>query len=367
MDAWAHTQAGAAPTAVPELTRAHTPLRHSQFESELVNHPDKAFVSRLLEGIRHGVSIGYQGPRGPTNTCNLSSAYEHPDVIESELQKEVNSGRIQGPFVERPLPALRCSGLGVVPKKGNKWRMILHLSAPYNSSINDYISKEDYSLQYTSIDDAVRILSSLEPGALMAKVDLKSAFRMIPVCPQDWELLGMHWKGQFYFDTCLPFGLRSAPYLFNQYAEALAWILQNNHGIRGLIHYLDDYFLAGPADSSDCATHLQSFLLTCSRLGVPIATEKVEGPTTNLTFLGLELNSTTRQISLPPDKHRDILTELQAWLHRRKATKATKAPHFTKYQSPPTTSPIATELSRSRRHSMVARLSTNMEWHSSIP
>lgn len=320
-DAWVHTQAGVAPTAAPELIRAHTPLRHSQFESELANHPNKALVSKLLKGIRQGVNIGYRGPRGPTNTRNLASAHKHPEVIESELLKEVNHGRIKGPFNERPLPALRCSGLGVVPKKGNKWRMILHLSAPFKHSINDHISKDDYSLQYTSIDDAIRILSSLGPNAPMAKVDLKSAFRMIPVRPEDWELLGMYWNGQFYYDTCLPFGLRSAPYLFNQYADALAWILQNNHGLHWLIHYLDDYFLAGPPGSSSCADHLQSFLETCDKLGVPIAMDKVEGPTTTLTFLGLELNSRTKQISLPPDKLNDILTELQVWLHRRKATK----------------------------------------------
>ena len=47
----------------------------------------------------------------------------------------------------------------------------------------------------------------------MAKVDLKSAFRMVPVRRQDWELLGMKWKEAYYIDTCLPFGLRSAPYL----------------------------------------------------------------------------------------------------------------------------------------------------------
>ena len=100
--------------------------------------------------------------------------------------------------------------------------MILHLSAPPDYSINDFISKEEFSLQYTSLDDAVRIVTTLGPGALMAKVDLKSAFRMVPVRSQDWELLGMYWQGNYYFDTCLPFGLRSAPYLFNQYAEALA-------------------------------------------------------------------------------------------------------------------------------------------------
>ena len=55
----------------------------------------------------------------------------------------------------------------------------------------------------------------------MDKVDLKSAFCMVPVRPDDWNLLGLHWKGKFYMDTCLPFGLCSAPHLFNHFAEAI--------------------------------------------------------------------------------------------------------------------------------------------------
>ncbi len=191
---------------------------------------------------------------------NLTSSYQHPLVVEAELQKELSAGRIRGPFQFRPLPLLRCSGLGVVPKKAHKWRMIMHLSAPTGASINDFIPGESYSLQYSSVDDAVRLLLSLGEGALMAKVDLHAAFRMIPVRQQDWELLGLRWQGQYYFDTCLPFGLRSAPYLFNQVAEALQWILQRNYGLTWLIHYLDDYFIAGPPRSTSCATHLQRFL-----------------------------------------------------------------------------------------------------------
>ena len=80
------------------------------------------------------------------------------------------------------------------------------------------------------MDDATHMLSALGKGALMAKVDLKSAFTMVPVRRQDWELLGMKWKEAYYVDTCLPFGLRSAPYLFNRFAEALQWILQRNYG-----------------------------------------------------------------------------------------------------------------------------------------
>ena len=135
------TRARTAPSGPLELSGAPTPLRHSQFESELVHHPDKAWVARLLHGIQHGVDIGYMGPRQPMDARNLLSAHAHPHIIQTELQKEVDAGRIRGPFMHRPLPALRCSGLGVVPKKGNKWRMILHLSAPSGASINDFIRR----------------------------------------------------------------------------------------------------------------------------------------------------------------------------------------------------------------------------------
>ena len=159
----------------------------------------------LPAAIRHvqGVNIGYVGSREPTNARDLPSAHMHPQVVEAEMQKEVLAGQIRGPFYQWPLPALHCSGLRVVPKKANKWHMIQHLSAPAGSSINDFISKEAFSLHYSSMDDAVRILITMGPAVLMVKADLKPAFRIIPVCPQDWELLGMQWNSAFYFDTRL--------------------------------------------------------------------------------------------------------------------------------------------------------------------
>ena len=40
-------------------------------------------------------------------------------------------------------------------------------------------------------------------------------------------------------DLALPFGLRSAPYIFNTVAEAVEWILVNSYKIPDLLHYLD--------------------------------------------------------------------------------------------------------------------------------
>ena len=144
------------------------------------------------------------------------------------------------------------------------------------------------------------IVTTLGPGALMAKVDLKL------VCLQNGSRpltgLGTTGQGNYYFDTCLPFGLRSAPYLFNQYAEALAWILHNNYNVSNLIHYLDDYFLAGPPSAPTCGNYLQCFLQVCRQLGVPIATQKVEGPTAIITYISRSRARLFKATNPPPHR-----------------------------------------------------------------
>ncbi len=96
--------------------------------------------------------------------------------------------------------------------------------------------------------------------------------------PFAWSPYTIHiyWQGHYYIDTRLPFGLRSAPFLFNQYAVALLWILQNNYGITDSIDYLDDYPFAAPPDSTSCSTHIGQFLTACHRLGIPVATDKLK-------------------------------------------------------------------------------------------
>ena len=111
-----------------------------------------------------------------------------------------------------------------------------------------------------------------------------------------------------YDDTCLPFGLRSAPYLFNQFAKALHCILSFQHSVEA-IHYLDDFLLVGPEGKHQCITPVQS---VCSTLGIPMAFDKLEGPATQLTFLGIILDCTTQQLSLPHDNKRIFYTAFKA-------------------------------------------------------
>ena len=203
-----------------------------------------------------------------------------------------------GPFSSPP-SLLCCSGAGVVPKKSGKLRLIHHLSAPAGVSVNDRIPKDLYSLQYVTIDDAINMISRLGRGALLAKIDIRNVFRLCPVRPEDRPLLGIYWCQQYYYDLLLPFGLRSAPFIFNQVADAFEWICQEEFGISDLIHLLDDFLTAGLPASDICSRRLEIILAACTYLGIPVAEEKTEASTTSLTFLGIHLDTDLLEVRLP--------------------------------------------------------------------
>ena len=137
-----------------------------------------------------------------------------------------------------PLPTLHVSSFGVIPKTGQpgKWRLILDLSSPHGLSVNDGIDPNQFSLHYIKFDDVVTMVTKLGRGALMAKFDVQSAYRNVAVLPRQWHLLGMKWRGKFYIDLALPFGLRSAPFIFNSIADLVEWILHTNYTVSDLKH-----------------------------------------------------------------------------------------------------------------------------------
>ena len=98
-----------------------------------------------------------------------------------------------GPFSDN-FPGVMISRFGVIPKSGQpgKWRLIVDLSAPALASDNDGIS----TLAYSSVADVARIILQLCQGTEMAKIDIASAFRLIPVHPDDRYPLGMKWNDQ---------------------------------------------------------------------------------------------------------------------------------------------------------------------------
>lgn len=305
-----------------------TPIKVYELESALNGHPSNDFVAQLCHNIKFGVSIGYNGPRVSRLSRNLPTALAQPGVVTSNLDKEISLGRTAGPFDSPPFKHFQVSPIGLVPKKhSNKFRTIFHLSFPKvgTTSINHSISSEDFSLQYITIDNAIDGIKQFGQGCFLAKTDVESAFRLIPVNPKDYELLGMCWNGKYFYDKVLPFGLRSAPYLFNQLSDALEWILLNKCFISFVCHILDDFLIIEPPSlafpsNQLCQQSLSSMLLTFKRLGIPIALDKTKGPCQVIEFMGIILDTQRMEARLPQDKIERIKTALASFQKRKSTT-----------------------------------------------
>ena len=182
---------------------------------------------------------------------------------------------------------------------------------PEGSSVNDRIPKELSSVHYDTIDDAIKKITSLGAGCFLAKTDIKSAFRIIPLHPRDFDLLGLEWEGKFYFDRCLPMGCSSSCNIFETFSTALEWIASTKLQASAVIHILDDFLFLAPS-RDQCHRDLDNFIKLCSDVGVPIADEKTVGPATCLQFAGITLDTINMHARLPEDKLercRGLLTE----------------------------------------------------------
>ena len=146
----------------------------------------------------------------------------------------------------------------------------------------------------------------------MAKTDIRSAFRNVPVHPNDWELLGMQWNGFFYFDKVLPFGLRNALHIFNQLSDAIEWIMSNNYSVDNILHILDDFFIAEAPPRRHCMTSLCKLLCLLADLNIPVAPRKTFPASTTLEFLGIRLDSDNMTASLPEDKYERFKVDLSS-------------------------------------------------------
>ena len=105
------------------------------------------------------------------------------------------------------------------------------------------------------------------------------------------------------------------------FADALAWILCLKCLIEMLVHYINDFFTCGKANTGECARNIEIIYNVFDSLGVPMAPEKLIGPITCLAYLGTEIDSVAQAIQLPPETFLDLVGILNFWHQQKKCTK----------------------------------------------
>ena len=300
------------------------PIKVDVLDMQLAAHPDRSKVKFVTDGLPTGFCTGFHADKINLKSAetNCSSVIAHPNVIDKYLADEIDARRVAGPFEVPPFLNLHVSRFGVIPKKNKSdaWRLILDLSSPTDHSVNDGIFKNEFPVVYSTVRDAINLIVQTGKGALVSKVDIQKAYRIVPIHPGDRYLLGMKWWEKFFVDLALPFGLRSTPGIFNSLADLFEWTLRHNYHVPNLLHYLDDFFTLGPADSMVCSNLLNAIQQASLNIGIPLAREKCEGPTTCITLLGIELNSIDMTARLPNDKLAELQTLIGSWTGKKFCT-----------------------------------------------
>ena len=273
--------------------------------SWLLDGYDSEKKQTLIEGFTHGFvipsTIGSDPPK--RGYINHKTVYQDPEITRQKLDKELSLNRIAGPFRYPPLHNMIFSPIGLVPKKTpGEFRLIHDLSFPQHNSVNSHIDPIHSAVQYEVLDNCVQIIQSLGSGCLVAKADFKDAFRLVPVSPASYRLLGFIWDGSYFYDRCLPMGCAISCQTFESLSQALQWILVNKLAVNHVSHILDDFITFGPPDSTECQLSLHKFLSLAERLNLPIKHSKTVFPTTSVVLHGILVDTVKLHISLPSDK-----------------------------------------------------------------
>lgn len=149
-------------------------------------------MSYITQGIEQGFRVGFNRAQALTAaSSNLPSP--KVTVITEYLEREVQLGRM---FTCDISSRAHISPMGVIPKKNKpgKWRLIVDLSSPKGGSINEGVEPELSTLTYATVDHLSALVVRQGPGACLVKADVKEAYRMIPVHPDDHHLLGVRWE-----------------------------------------------------------------------------------------------------------------------------------------------------------------------------
>ena len=198
----------------------------------------------------------------------------------------------------------------------------MDLSFPPGQSINDKIQKGTYlgrecELTYPSVDALVELVKKNGEGCRLMKRDLQGAYKQIETDPADWNLLGLIWNKQWYFDTTMSMGLRSSAMCCQRITNAIRHLYQKRE--YDLVAYLDDLASAEVPSQADQAYSEIGKVL--EEAGLQEQKQQSVPPSTNIVFLEVTFDSVSLALSVPYDRVQETTTALDEWLLAKRVRK----------------------------------------------
>lgn len=177
----------------------------------------------------------------------------------------------------------------------------------------------DTTYTLPSIRDLASLIQNAPATAWLWKADLSHAYRQFRVDPIDTPLLGFSVDDQTYLDLCPSFGCRSSSGACQRVSSALVYIMANK-GFT-VLAFLDDF--AGCEDSFEKASHAYNTFVRLTRsLGLQLAKDKCQAPTTRMQWLGYDISSEDMSVAIPQERLQQVLAECRKWILKSRASRS---------------------------------------------
>ena len=134
------------------------------------------------------------------------------------------------------------------------------------------------SVQYSPFDHVVSLVQRAGKNAICGKHDIKSAFRLLPIYPRCFDLLGFKLNGKYYIDKMLQMSCSQSCSYFETCSSFIEWTVKSEADSDNVDHYLDDFFFVGESNTNQYQNLMDIFVNVLNGWAYPLHTRKQKDP-----------------------------------------------------------------------------------------
>ncbi|XP_026319414.1 uncharacterized protein K02A2.6-like [Hyposmocoma kahamanoa] len=253
----------------PEPVYSVKPIQHTTTLKQVLSTFSSLFDNKLGKVKNYEVNIHIKPGAVPKHVPARPVKFSMRKNIEIELQRLVDEGIVTK--VDPNVTPLEWATptVNVVKTNGQ-----IRICGDFRSTINPVIVTHSHPVP---LFDQLR--QNLANGAKFSKIDLRDAYLQFEIAPESKQYLTISTHKGYYQYNRMPFGISTAPSIFQHYLDELL------DGVPNVAVYFDDIALTGKNDIE----HLQTLSTVFSKLdkaGLKVNLKKCSFFQTEIEYLG---------------------------------------------------------------------------------